>query len=112
MWQQLGSLSSYLADILALTVANQEHLLFPFQERHELVVEVRSDDHVRVVPRVARVVVDVEVIDINDNAPIFINQPYYAILSKALGRVSSQGKYIEMMPAKVINSSHSRDRIK
>ena len=54
----------------------------PFQERHELVVEVRSDDHVRVVPRVARVVVDVEVIDINDNAPIFINQPYYAILSK------------------------------
>jgi hypothetical protein len=45
-----------------------------FQERHELVVEVRSDDHARVVPRVARVIVDVEVIDINDNAPMFINQ--------------------------------------
>ncbi len=53
-----------------------------FQERHELVVEVRSDDHARVVPRVAHVIVDVEVIDINDNAPMFVNQPYYAILSK------------------------------
>jgi protocadherin Fat 1/2/3 len=28
------------------------------------------------------VIVDVEVIDINDNAPMFVNQPYYAILSK------------------------------
>ncbi len=37
-------------------------------------MEVRSDDHARVVPRVARVIVDVEVIDINDNAPMFINQ--------------------------------------
>jgi len=28
------------------------------------------------------VIVEVEVIDINDNAPMFVNQPYYAVLSR------------------------------
>ena len=52
------------------------------QENYELVVEVRSEDHTRVVPRVAHVIVRVEVLDLNDNAPVFVNQPYHAVMSR------------------------------
>ncbi|KAI1893987.1 hypothetical protein AGOR_G00129330 [Albula goreensis] len=45
------------------------------QEFYELVVEAsREHDHLRV----ARVVVKVQVEDINDNAPVFVALPYYA----------------------------------
>ncbi|XP_070553228.1 protocadherin Fat 1-like isoform X2 [Ptychodera flava] len=47
------------------------------QEKYEIVVEVRD---LREVPRVAHVVVRVEVLDINDNAPMFVNLPYFAVV--------------------------------
>ncbi|XP_075923658.1 protocadherin Fat 1-like isoform X2 [Petromyzon marinus] len=45
------------------------------RERHELVVEARDE---RSPPRVARAVVRVRVLDVNDNAPAFVGLPYYA----------------------------------
>ncbi|XP_023314181.1 fat-like cadherin-related tumor suppressor homolog isoform X1 [Trichogramma pretiosum] len=47
-------------------------------DRYELVVEAKS-----LVPkkRVAHVIVNVTVLDINDNCPIFVNLPYYAVVS-------------------------------
>ncbi|KAK0144452.1 Protocadherin Fat 3 [Merluccius polli] len=45
------------------------------RDRYELVVEVRRE---RDVLRVARVTVQVQVEDVNDNAPEFVNLPYYA----------------------------------
>lgn len=45
------------------------------RESYELVVEARrEDDHLHV----ARVVVQVHVKDVNDNAPVFVGLPYYA----------------------------------
>nr|XP_015831508.2 protocadherin Fat 3a isoform X4 [Nothobranchius furzeri] len=45
------------------------------QEFYELIVETRREhDH----QRVARVVVKVQIEDVNDNAPVFIGLPYYA----------------------------------
>ncbi|KAM6907626.1 protocadherin Fat 3 [Xenentodon cancila] len=44
-------------------------------ESYELVVEVRREDEIL---RVARVTVQVQVEDVNDNAPEFVNLPYYA----------------------------------
>lgn len=32
-------------------------------------------------PRVAHVIVNVTVLDINDNCPMFVNLPYYAVVS-------------------------------
>ncbi len=49
-------------------------------DRHEVVAEVFSQDHARTVPRVAHVVIEVTVLDINDNAPIFVGRPYHALL--------------------------------
>ncbi|KAF7663319.1 hypothetical protein LDENG_00214170, partial [Lucifuga dentata] len=45
------------------------------QETYELVVEVSREDEIL---RVARVNVQVQVEDVNDNAPQFVNLPYYA----------------------------------
>uniref|UniRef100_A0A3Q1H4V1 Uncharacterized protein n=1 Tax=Anabas testudineus TaxID=64144 RepID=A0A3Q1H4V1_ANATE len=45
------------------------------KERYELVVEVNREDEIL---RVARVIVQVQVQDVNDNAPKFVNLPYYA----------------------------------
>ncbi|XP_045895570.1 protocadherin Fat 3 isoform X2 [Micropterus dolomieu] len=45
------------------------------RERYELVVEVSREDEIL---RVARVTVQVQVEDVNDNAPEFVNLPYYA----------------------------------
>ena len=60
--------------------------------RHELVVEVRSEGGGRgrrSRPRVARAVVEVDVLDINDNAPAFVNRPYHAVMSKEAERDST-----------------------
>lgn len=53
------------------------------RDRYNLVVEVRD---ARPVPRIAHIVVSVAVLDKNDNAPMFVNQPYYSILSVESGR--------------------------
>lgn len=45
---------------------------------YTLVVEVRDQ---RQPPRVAHSLVEVAVTDINDNAPLFVNQPYYSTVS-------------------------------
>ncbi|KAM7398079.1 hypothetical protein PAMA_006109 [Pampus argenteus] len=45
------------------------------KESYELVVEVSREDEIL---RVARVTVQVQVEDVNDNAPDFVNLPYYA----------------------------------
>lgn len=47
-------------------------------EKYELIVEANSQ-----VPkqRVAHTIVNVTVLDINDNCPIFVNLPYYAVVS-------------------------------
>ena len=58
--------------------------------RHELVVEVRSGGgRGRSRPRVARAVIEVDVLDINDNAPAFVNRPYHAVMSKDAERDST-----------------------
>lgn len=48
---------------------------------HELIVEARSYAPYREKPRVAHVIVNVTILDINDNCPMFVNLPYYAIVS-------------------------------
>ncbi|KAI4814272.1 hypothetical protein KUCAC02_003474, partial [Chaenocephalus aceratus] len=45
------------------------------KDSYELVVEVRREDEI---VKVARVTVQVQVEDVNDNAPEFVNLPYYA----------------------------------
>ncbi len=59
------------------------------RDRHELLVEVRSADHTRVLPRVAHVAVEVEVLDVNDNAPVFVGRPYKALVPRGAERDSS-----------------------
>lgn len=51
------------------------------QQNHELIVEARSYAAYREKPRVAHVIVNVTILDINDNCPMFVNLPYYAIVS-------------------------------
>lgn len=51
------------------------------QPNHELIVEARSYAPYREKPRVAHVIVNVTILDINDNCPMFVNLPYYAIVS-------------------------------
>lgn len=47
-------------------------------DKYELIIEARSQ-----IPRqrVAHAIVNVAVLDINDNCPIFVNLPYYAVVS-------------------------------
>ncbi|XP_047462473.1 protocadherin Fat 3 [Mugil cephalus] len=47
------------------------------KESYELVVEVSREDEIL---RVARAIVQVQVEDVNDNAPVFVNLPYYAVV--------------------------------
>ncbi|XP_069578309.1 protocadherin Fat 3 [Brachyistius frenatus] len=47
------------------------------KESYDLVVEVSKEDEIM---RVTRVIVQVQVKDVNDNAPTFVNLPYYAIV--------------------------------
>ncbi|KAJ8918141.1 hypothetical protein NQ315_011598 [Exocentrus adspersus] len=51
------------------------------QDKYELIVEARSNTPPRDRPRVAHVIVNVTVLDINDNCPMFVNLPYYAVVS-------------------------------
>lgn len=51
------------------------------QQNHELIVEARSYASFHEEPRVAHVIVNVTILDINDNCPMFVNLPYYAIVS-------------------------------
>lgn len=48
---------------------------------YELVVEARSQNEESMSPRVAHVIVKVLISDENDNCPIFVNLPYYAVVS-------------------------------
>lgn len=51
------------------------------KDKYELIVEARSHMPEREKPRVAHVIVNVTVLDINDNCPMFVNLPYYAVVS-------------------------------
>lgn len=51
------------------------------RDNYELIVEARSHPPDRERPRVAHVVVNVTILDINDNCPMFVNLPYYAVVS-------------------------------
>ncbi|KAK9754792.1 Cadherin domain [Popillia japonica] len=51
------------------------------KDNYELIVEARSHMPERERPRVAHVIVNVTVMDINDNCPMFVNLPYYAVVS-------------------------------
>uniref|UniRef100_A0A1Y1MVJ3 Fat-like cadherin-related tumor suppressor homolog n=1 Tax=Photinus pyralis TaxID=7054 RepID=A0A1Y1MVJ3_PHOPY len=51
------------------------------KDQYELIVEARSQVPDRERPRVAHVVVNVTVMDVNDNCPMFVNLPYYAVVS-------------------------------
>lgn len=51
------------------------------KDSYELIVEARSATPDREKPRVAHVIVNVTVMDINDNCPMFVNLPYYAVVS-------------------------------
>lgn len=51
------------------------------KDNYELIVEARSHMPERERPRVAHVIVNVTVLDINDNCPMFVNLPYYAVVS-------------------------------
>lgn len=50
-------------------------------DHYELIVEARSQMPGREKPRVAHVIVNVTILDINDNCPMFVNLPYYAVVS-------------------------------
>jgi protocadherin Fat 1/2/3 len=45
---------------------------------YQIIVEV-TDDSPKA--QVAHAIVEVKILDVNDNAPIFVNQPYYAVVS-------------------------------
>jgi protocadherin Fat 1/2/3 len=51
------------------------------KDNYELIIEARSQLPDREKPRVAHVIVNVTVQDINDNCPMFVNLPYYAVVS-------------------------------
>jgi hypothetical protein len=45
--------------------------------------------------------VEVSVMDLNDNPPMFVNQPYYAVVSKEAAR-DSQGMQMEIVKILII----------
>lgn len=51
------------------------------KDNYELIVEARSQMGQNQTPRIAHVVVNVSISDENDNCPIFVNLPYYAVVS-------------------------------
>lgn len=51
------------------------------KDNYELIVEAKSQMGESQSPRIAHVVVKVSISDENDNCPIFVNLPYYAVVS-------------------------------
>lgn len=51
------------------------------RDNYELIVEARSNSPENEKPKIAHVIVNVTVLDINDNCPMFVNLPYYAVVS-------------------------------
>lgn len=51
------------------------------KDNYELIVEAKSQMGENQTPRIAHVVVKVSISDENDNCPIFVNLPYYAVVS-------------------------------
>ncbi|CRK90602.1 CLUMA_CG004304, isoform A [Clunio marinus] len=51
------------------------------KDNYELIVEAKSQIGENQPPRIAHVVVKVSISDENDNCPIFVNLPYYAVVS-------------------------------
>lgn len=49
-------------------------------DNYELIIEAKSQMDKRK-PRVAHAIVNVTILDINDNCPMFVNLPYYAVVS-------------------------------
>lgn len=66
------------------------------KDRYELIVEGRSNDLLK--SRIAHVLVNVTILDINDNCPMFVNLPYYAVVSitATKGEVITQVRAIDM----------------
>ncbi|XP_046748553.1 fat-like cadherin-related tumor suppressor homolog isoform X2 [Diprion similis] len=50
-------------------------------DNYELIIEAMSRMPDREKPRVAHVIVNVTILDMNDNCPMFVNLPYYAVVS-------------------------------
>lgn len=50
-------------------------------DNYKLIVEARSDNPELEKPRVAHVIVNITITDVNDNCPMFVNLPYYAVVS-------------------------------
>lgn len=51
------------------------------QDNYKLIVEARSEQSEWERPRIAHVIVNVTIVDVNDNSPMFVNLPYYAVVS-------------------------------
>lgn len=70
------------------------------RDHYELIVEARSSESelYRSKPRVAHVLVNVTVMDVNDNCPMFVNLPYYAVVSvdDAKGSIIAKVHAIDM----------------
>ncbi|XP_039294510.1 fat-like cadherin-related tumor suppressor homolog [Nilaparvata lugens] len=63
------------------------------QEHYQLIVQARSEEYGRDSPQVAHVRVNVTVLDINDNCPMFVNLPYYAVVSVDAHKEMSSLRY-------------------
>ncbi|XP_049820796.1 fat-like cadherin-related tumor suppressor homolog isoform X5 [Aethina tumida] len=51
------------------------------KDKYDLIIEARSNAPQRERPRVAHVIVNVTILDVNDNCPMFVNLPYYSVVS-------------------------------
>ena len=51
------------------------------QDHYELIVEAKSNEYNWEKVRIAHSIVNVKIIDVNDNCPMFVNLPYYAVVS-------------------------------
>lgn len=51
------------------------------QDHYELIVEAKSNEYNWEKLRIAHGIVNVRIIDVNDNCPMFVNLPYYAVVS-------------------------------
>ena len=59
------------------------------QDKYHLVIEVRSEAGRGVNPRVAHTTLEVTVLDMNDNAPMFVNLPYFAMIKRDTSKKDS-----------------------